>query len=869
LDTQWNWDYTKTIDVFLKRTLERNFDLFEKYPDYIFTFTGARRYRMMKEYYPDLYAKMLGYVRQGRWIAGGSCVEESEVNVSSSESMIREVLYGNAYYEREFGYRSIDYMLPDCFGFVASMPSVLAHAGIEGFSTQKLTWRSAAGIPFNVGFWQGPDGKGVVAALNATKYAGRIPERLDRDSAWIARIDANIARHGLHFDYRYYGVGDRGGSPRPDDVKNAVGSISNPDSEIDVRLTSSQQMFEDLTPALKRKLPVYAGDLLRVEHSAGSTTSQVFMKRMNRKNELLAKAAEQVAAGADAAGIARYPFEKINPAWELILGSQMHDILPGTAIPQAYEYSWNDEFVAANLLASTLENAVSRMAARMDTRTAGHPLVVYNPVAAERDDIAEATLALPADTRSVIVRDADGNILPSQIVSHEGNRIGFVFGCRMKPMSMEVFDVEPSAEPEQAPAELKVDGRTLENACYRVVIARNGDIESIFDKRLGRQLLTAPARLEFLHESPRQWPAWNMDWKDRRQAPVAFMDENAAVRVIERGPVRATLEVSRQGRDSRIVQRISLAAGEAGRRIEVDNRIDWQSTGVSLKAAFPLAAANPEASYSLNTAVVERDNNDSLKFEVPSREWFDLTDRSGRFGVSVLEDCRYGSDKPDDNTLRLNAHVYARSQRSALHLPGDAGLRHPRRQIRALRPRRRLGQRHAVAGQVPQPTSADLRNRTARRRPRPPDRVGRTLHRTDRHHGLQEDGGGPLLRRPRQRTLRQGVRRCDDRIPVGSRGGLRSRRTGTAHRQSDRPERKTDLRHRQVRHPVVRRAIRRHVRPGETCAGTTSARIRRRYSERRCGPQRRTHGTLGADYAGRDASRYDHERRDRFRDPRP
>lgn len=132
-----------------------------------------------------------------------------------------------------------------------------------------------------------------------------------------------------------------------------------------------------------------------------------------------------------------------------------------------------------------------------------------------------------------------------------------------------------------------------------------------------------------------------------------------------------------------------------------------------------------------------------------------------------------------------DAHVYARSQRSALHLPGDAGLRHPRRQIRALRPRRRLGQRHAVAGQVPQPTSADLRNRTARWRPRPPDRVGRTLHRTDRHHGLQEDGGEPLLRRPRQRTLRQGVRRCDDRIPVGSRGGLRSRRTGTAHRQSD------------------------------------------------------------------------------------
>lgn len=361
-------------------------------------------------------------------------------------------------------------------------------------------------------------------------------------------------------------------------MKNAVGSIGNPDSEIDVRLTSSQQMFEDLTPALKRKLPVYAGDLLLIEHSAGSTTSQVFMKRMNRKNELLAKAAEQVAAGADAAGIARYPFEKINPAWELILGSQMHDILPGTAIPQAYEYSWNDEFVAANL-----PGLHARKRGEPDGHTHGYahgrtPPRGLQPRGGRADDIAEATLALPADTRSVIVRDADGNILPSQIVSREGNRIGFVFGCRMKPMSMEVFDVEPSAEPEQAPAELKVDGRTLENACYRVVIARNGDIESIFDKRLGRQLLTAPARLEFLHESPRQWPAWNMDWKDRRQAPggVHGRERRRAYRRAGTRARDAGSEPSGPGfahRATHIARSGRSRPTHRGR-----HRIDWQST---------------------------------------------------------------------------------------------------------------------------------------------------------------------------------------------------------------------------------------------------------------------------------------------------
>lgn len=56
------------------------------------------------------------------------------------------------------------------------------------------------------------------------------------------------------------------------------------------------------------------------------------------------------------------------------------------------------------------------------------------------------------------------------------------------------------------------------------------------------------------------------------------MDENAAVRIVERGPVRATLEVSRQGRDSRIVQRISLAAAKPADASRSTTGIDWQST---------------------------------------------------------------------------------------------------------------------------------------------------------------------------------------------------------------------------------------------------------------------------------------------------
>ena len=155
LDSEWNWDYRTTIDECIKNVMTENFYLLEKYPEYVFNFTGSRRYQMMKEYYPELYAQVKEYISKGRWFVSGSSVDEGEVNVSSSESLIRQVLYGNQYFKEEFETESVDYMLPDCFGFLANLPSIWNHCGLLGFSTQKLTWRSAAGVPFNVGIWKG------------------------------------------------------------------------------------------------------------------------------------------------------------------------------------------------------------------------------------------------------------------------------------------------------------------------------------------------------------------------------------------------------------------------------------------------------------------------------------------------------------------------------------------------------------------------------------------------------------------------------------------------------------------------------------------------------------------------------------------
>lgn len=653
LDSQWNWDYPTTIDVCLKNLLTQNFVLFETYPDYVFNFTGSRRYEMMKEYYPDLYARMKEYIDKGRWYVSGSSVDEGEVNVSSSESLVRQVLYGNNFFRKEFGKESKDYMLPDCFGFLANLPTILNHCGILGFSTQKLTWNSAMGIPFNVGVWNGPDGKGVIAALNATGYGGKVVRRLDKDSTCNARLSDDISKYGLSFDYRYYGIGDQGGSPRENDVRHAVASLKHTDSKFKVVLSSSDQMYKDITPEIRKKLPVYSGDLLLIEHGTGGLTSQAFMKRINRKNEILAQSAEQMSVVSETLTGSSYPFRKLIDSWNLLLGNQMHDILPGTCIPKAYEYSWNDEFIAANGFSEVLKNSLSMISSRLNTETQGRSVVVYNPVAINREDVVNAELQFTTLPKGIRVIDADGLEVPSQITGSDGNKLKFIFLAHVSSIGTAVYDIREDSSLSENNSDLIITSNKLENVFYKIAIATNGDFESIFDKKLRKEILLKPAKLEFLYENPTLYPAWNMDWKDRKKSPLDYLDKEATIKILEQGPVRVSLRITRKNRNSEIVQVVSLSAGDAGKRVEVANKIDWQSTGVSLKASFPLVANNEYATYNQGVSAIKRSNNNEKKFEVPSKQWFDLTDKSGKFGVSVLEDCKYGSDKPDNNTLRL------------------------------------------------------------------------------------------------------------------------------------------------------------------------------------------------------------------------
>jgi alpha-mannosidase len=719
LDTEWRWEYPQVIREFLPKTLHDNFDLFEKYPHYIFNFSGANRYRLMKEYYPADYEKLKSYVATGRWFPAGSSMEEGDVNSPSAESILRHVLYGNSYFRREFGKASAEYMLPDCFGFPASLPSILAHAGVKGFSTQKLTWGSSApvggpdspertpkGTPFNVGVWEGPDGKTVLAAFNPGSYGSEIfsdlskplppppstdpppnssvtPQQIEfarYQYDWAQRVQRNGEVSGLFADYHYYGTGDTGGSPgersvklleailtrsetilpaprRPgppsQDAAQSGPTIKVGDGPVNVVSATADQMFLNIRPDETAKLPRYKGELELTNHSAGSLTSQAYRKRWNRKNELLADAAEKASIAAAWLGARPYPLERLNNAWTLVMGGQFHDIMAGTATPKAYEFSWNDDIIASNQFADVLTSASEGVVSAMDTQVKGTAIVVYNPLNIEREDVVEAEVSFPEGApKAVRVAGPDGKEVPAQLSDASG-RTKILFLAKAPSVGYAVYDVQPADAAPAAESALKVSESSLENARYRLKLDENGDLAGIFDKALNKELLSSPVRLAFQTEHPHDWPAWNMDWADQQKPPRSYVQAPAKVRIVESGPVRIAVEVSRQAEDSAFVQTVRLSAGDAGNRIEFGNSIDWKTKGTALKATFPLTASNPQATYNWDIGTIQRGNNDEKKFEVASHQWFDLTDKSGTYGTTVLSDSKYGSDKPDDNTLRL------------------------------------------------------------------------------------------------------------------------------------------------------------------------------------------------------------------------
>jgi alpha-mannosidase len=660
LDTQWRWTIQNTINEYVLNTLRDNFKLLDLYPHYTFSFEGAFRYMLAKEYYPEEYQKLKTYIANGRWRVAGGWVDAVDVNMPSFESLTRHALYGNGFYKQEFGKTSRDILLPDCFGFGYALPSIAVHTGLKSFSTQKLSWGSSVKVPYDIGTWQGVDGSMIVAALKPGDYVAKIKDDLSRDSLWKDHIDREGAASGLYAGFMYFGTGDVGGSPESSSVAWLEKSIAS-DGPITVKSIGSDDLADLAASQGKVDLPNYRGELLMTRHGVGCYSSEAAMKRWNRKNELLADAAERASVIANMFGGLNYPKQTLKETWIRFLWHQFHDDLTGTSIPQAYEFSWSDELLAQNRFAGILTNAVEATTPMLDTRAVGTPIVVYNPLAIGREDIVEATIQVKGEVPNAVqVVGPNGKEAPSQIAESYNDSLKVVFLASVPSVGYAVYDVRPSERACRLETGLKASPSTLENERYTVKLNDNGDIASIYDKMEKVELLKEPITFQMLFDKPKAWPAWEILYEDIMGTPKPLADKNVQIKIVDNGRARVAIEVTRRTEKSVFRTVISLAAGAAGDRVVFDNSVDWYERETLLKAAFKLNMPNDSITYDIGLGTIRRGINAPEKYEVPAHQWADMTSKSGTYGVAVLSDCKYGWDHPDSSTLRL----------SLIHTPG-------------------------------------------------------------------------------------------------------------------------------------------------------------------------------------------------------
>lgn len=655
LDTSWLWTLEETITDYIPDTVKSNFKLLEAYPEYKFNFEGSYRYELIKEYYPEDYEKIRSCIKSGRWHPCGACYENGDVNIPSPEALTRNILYGNGFFQKEFGVKSNDIFLPDCFGFGRALPTVAAHSGLTGFSTGKLFWGCAVDVPFDIGCWTGPDGKGIGAALMPFSYttafgdikkAKRINEKLKK-----------IKNNGLPgLTLAYHGIGDRGGAPHKASVKNVVtAQRNNPDSDTEVYSATTKEFFDildSLPKAEKEKLPVYNGEFLLTAHGAGSYTSRTVTKRWNRRCELLADAAERFSSAALIYGLAQYPQYGIDTAWKKVLAHHFHDDITGTSFEECYKRNHNDYVQAMNTFSGEFTAACKAVSDKLDTSfVKGTAVVVSNPVqtAASRKQAVKVTVK--SCSEHFAVYNSNGIEVPSQTKALPDGSREITFVADVPSCGLAVYDLQENKEECTLTTELETDTHYIENKYLKVQLDTNGDICSVYDKRLCKELLRSPIRLAVMNNTHSfDWPAWEVKYNDLSEKPYMY-PTGPEITVADCGPALCALEITRKAGKSTFKQIISLDC--ESEYVSIYNETDWREEAALLKAEFKVTAENETANYDIGIGYTQRGNNTEKLYEVPAQKWADITDKAGSFGVSILSDSRAGWDKPDNSTLRL------------------------------------------------------------------------------------------------------------------------------------------------------------------------------------------------------------------------
>lgn len=642
IDLAWLWPMSLTRHKCV-RTFATQCRLLDQYEGWVFNQSSPQAYAWVEADAAELFKRIVKQVDAGRWEADGATWVEMDTNVPSGESLVRQLLYGKRYFRDRFDLDSKMLWLPDAFGYSAALPQLLRLAGVDSFVTSKISWSQTNRFPHDNFRWRGIDGSEVLTVF----IAGAASLSDDDPPDWapgpyMTTYNAFPEPQVMHKTWQRsrhrrqrieplisFGHGDGGGGPS-EDMLESLSRMAAWDLPADA-VRAKPEKAGDLVRRIADQaddLPAWDGELY-LEYHRGTYTTQAWLKRANRKCEIALHNVEWLATLARTLGLDDVLPDKaeLDRAWQDLLLSQFHDILPGTSVGETYEQVRPIMRRIADTSSAMTEAMTHRIAGTIDAEQMARPVVLFNTLAWDRSD--------PIDL-------GEGRCLD---------------GVKVPAGGWAVVDLDAPQVSDQATVlTVSDDGRRLVNQWWTLEIDANGWISRLHDRANDRDVLPAGKAAnvwQVFEDRPLRHDAWDIDdfYEDHPLPGPQF----ESLHVVEAGDVRLAVEltwrmpalIDDEPTDNRsaIRQRIMMYASHP--RIDFQTTIDWHEHHQLLKVAFPVDVRATEATCQIQFGHVRRPTHrntswDQAKFEVCAHQFVDLAEHG--YGVALVNDCKYGHD---------------------------------------------------------------------------------------------------------------------------------------------------------------------------------------------------------------------------------
>lgn len=641
IDVAWLWQLKHTREK-AQRSFSTVMRLMERFPEYKFMQTQAQIYYHLKKDNPGLYEGIKKLVKEKRWDVEGSMWVESDCNIPSGESLVRQVLYGKGFFKKEFDVDTKILWLPDVFGYSWALPQILKKAEIDTFMTTKISWNEYNRLPHDTFYWEGLDGSKILTHCITTPfqyqpttsiYGGynALVTPFTVEGVWRKYEDKEINNDVL----MSYGFGDGGGGVTREmlELRRYIDMMPGLPH---FKTTTASDYFVKLHDNINKTdkyVHTWKGELY-FEYHRGTYSSQALVKKNNRKVEFLYRKAEALNALSKVLG--QKEQMDLFEGWEKILTNQFHDIIPGSSITEVYEDAKHDYGKAFELGYASIDHVNKDMVLPVENY-----VHVYNDSTFERDDYifyqSDKDLAFYKSDIKLESQKVENGYL--------------IFVQNIKPLSYINVEVRESKD-YQENTTFTYANQSIETPFYIIKLNQIGQIESLYDKEAERFVQTSNMNvLQIFDDLPNEYDAWNVDIS--YQDKMRFVDELVESKVVENNQLRFVLRQTWKYQKSTIVQDMILYKDD--RRIDFVNHVDWHTQNQLLKVAFPVDVHTNVARYDIQFGNVERPNHwntswDLARFEVVGHKWADLSEP--HYGVALMNESKYGYDIKD-NVMRL------------------------------------------------------------------------------------------------------------------------------------------------------------------------------------------------------------------------